>query len=333
MTDLETPLTAEKLMGLGVPALLATYQQSTQTQDATGDEVYFYKATPKSNNTTRFGALLNSIVQNGVENQYGVTGFNPSGGMEPSSGITGVPSWTYCIENDFFSSGVHQQEWYLNYNSADKTTVQYFRPIYANILKDPDADNKQRAQIDFNIGDSTISPGQFRIKSGSTTLCTMDALNFLIHVPTITFDYGFTVNRSGFQSKIILGDNLNGTYAVQDYLAGLNKFNWRVAVQNNINNGFEITPSTAINGGTYSTPLFVLNATNSNAGIGTGTGNPEASAVLELKSTTKGLLLPRLTTAERDAISAPVAGLLVYNSSTNKLNVRVAAGWEAVTSA
>jgi len=333
VTDLETPLTAEKLMGLGVPALLATYTQTTQTQDATGDEVYFYKTTPKSNNTTRYGSLLNSIVQNGIENQYGVTGFNPSGGMDPSLGITGVPSWTYCIENDFFFGGTHQQEWYLNYHSADKTTIQYFRPLYVNIRYSPDAANKQRAQIDLNIGDSTLDPGQYRLKSGNTTLYSIDANNFLVHVPTITFDYGITVNRSGFQSKIVLGDNQNGTYAVQDYLAGLNKFNWRIAVQNNINNGFEITPSTAIDGSTYSTPLFVLDATNSNAGIGTGTTKPTASAILELKSTTKGLLLPRLTTAERDAISGPVAGLLVYNSSTNKLNFRVAAGWEAVTSA
>jgi hypothetical protein len=42
------------------------------------------------------------------------------------------------------------------------------------------------------------------------------------------------------------------------------------------------------------------------------------SAALEVKSTTQGLLLPRLTTAQRDAISLPSAGLLVYNTSTSK---------------
>ncbi len=42
------------------------------------------------------------------------------------------------------------------------------------------------------------------------------------------------------------------------------------------------------------------------------------SAALEVKSTTQGLLLPRLTTTQRDAISSPVAGLVVYNTSTGK---------------
>ncbi len=42
------------------------------------------------------------------------------------------------------------------------------------------------------------------------------------------------------------------------------------------------------------------------------------SAALEVKSTTQGLLLPRLTTAQRDAISSPVEGLVVYNTTAGK---------------
>ena len=45
------------------------------------------------------------------------------------------------------------------------------------------------------------------------------------------------------------------------------------------------------------------------------------SAALEIKSTSQGLLLPRLTTAQRNAISAPLAGLLIYNSSAGKAQV------------
>ena len=45
--------------------------------------------------------------------------------------------------------------------------------------------------------------------------------------------------------------------------------------------------------------------------------------------------IPRLTTAQRDALTVDqrYAGFVIYNTTTNKLNVRVAAGWEAVTSA
>ncbi len=46
-----------------------------------------------------------------------------------------------------------------------------------------------------------------------------------------------------------------------------------------------------------------------------------------------GLVLPPMTTTERDAIASPKSGTLVYNSTTNKANLRVAAAWEAITSA
>ena len=49
------------------------------------------------------------------------------------------------------------------------------------------------------------------------------------------------------------------------------------------------------------------------AQVGIGTTNPDASALLELESTTKGFLPPRTTEAQRNAIAAPVAaGLIVW---------------------
>jgi hypothetical protein len=66
--------------------------------------------------------------------------------------------------------------------------------------------------------------------------------------------------------------------------------------------------------------------------VGTAT-TPNAAALMQFESTTKGVLLPRLTTTQRDAIASPPAGLLIYNTTTGKLNIRAAAAWEAVTSA
>ncbi len=48
--------------------------------------------------------------------------------------------------------------------------------------------------------------------------------------------------------------------------------------------------------------------------VGIGTANPNASAILELSSTDKGFLTPRVTTAQRIAITAPIQGLLVYDT-------------------
>lgn len=47
---------------------------------------------------------------------------------------------------------------------------------------------------------------------------------------------------------------------------------------------------------------------------------------------TDTLIVPKMTGTARDAISAPVSGMLIYNTTTNKLNFYAAAAWEAVTS-
>ena len=48
--------------------------------------------------------------------------------------------------------------------------------------------------------------------------------------------------------------------------------------------------------------------------------NVDPSAALEIDSSTKGFLPPRMTTAQRDAIPNPAVGLIIYNTSTQKIN-------------
>ena len=63
-----------------------------------------------------------------------------------------------------------------------------------------------------------------------------------------------------------------------------------------------------------------LRAQTTSPGVGIGTTAPDASAVLDVKATDKGLLPPRLTQAQRDAIPRPAAGLTIYNVDAGKLN-------------
>jgi hypothetical protein len=51
--------------------------------------------------------------------------------------------------------------------------------------------------------------------------------------------------------------------------------------------------------------------------IGDSPGTPDPAAILEVQSTSQGLLPPRLSTAERDAIAAPPPGLRIYNTDTD----------------
>ena len=53
----------------------------------------------------------------------------------------------------------------------------------------------------------------------------------------------------------------------------------------------------------------------------------DASAKLQVDSTTKGFLPPRMTTTERDAITSPAAGLMVYNTDTNTAECWNGSAW------
>jgi hypothetical protein len=63
--------------------------------------------------------------------------------------------------------------------------------------------------------------------------------------------------------------------------------------------------------------------------VGTPT---QASAVMEITSTTLGFLPPRMTTTQKNAIASPAQGLIVYDSTLAKLCVRTAISWETITS-
>jgi len=69
----------------------------------------------------------------------------------------------------------------------------------------------------------------------------------------------------------------------------------------------------------------------SSLGVAVGAAN-NASAIIQADSTTQGFLPPRMTIAQRDAIGTPAAGLLIFNTTTSKLNVYSGTAWEAITS-
>lgn len=65
--------------------------------------------------------------------------------------------------------------------------------------------------------------------------------------------------------------------------------------------------------------------------VGIGTKNINSASVLELTSTTKGVLTPRMTTAQRNAISSPATGLLIYNLDEATFNTYNGTSWTDFT--
>ena len=59
---------------------------------------------------------------------------------------------------------------------------------------------------------------------------------------------------------------------------------------------------------------IVLFSVLSYAQVGINTNTPDASSALDIESTTGGILIPRLTETQRDAISSPATGLMIYQT-------------------
>lgn len=55
--------------------------------------------------------------------------------------------------------------------------------------------------------------------------------------------------------------------------------------------------------------------------------NSSASSILEIKSTTKGILFPRMTTTQKNAIASPAAGLMVYDTTLNQMSYYNGTAW------
>lgn len=78
------------------------------------------------------------------------------------------------------------------------------------------------------------------------------------------------------------------------------------------------------------TNLIITSATSRfNKGLGINTsGANNTAAALQVDSTTQGFLPPRMTTAQRDAISTPPDGLIIFNSTSKTFQYRINSQWE-----
>ncbi len=89
---------------------------------------------------------------------------------------------------------------------------------------------------------------------------------------------------------------------------------------------FDVSNNRIVKGIYYNPTLVTPNTNDKHYGIQTTSGGayintatPQATAALQVDSTTQGFLPPRMTTTQKNAIATPAAGLVVYDTTTNKL--------------
>jgi hypothetical protein len=189
-----------------------------------------------------------------------------------------------------------------------------------------------------NVGIGTTSPATALDVNGTikANILRSDALNNSANTITL-LQFSGTGNRlfdnSGTQVVNVRGGNVQiGTTTDAGYKLDVNgsaRFQNEFII--NRSDGVQMfgmynSPAVvAFNGNNSSAPtlrlhsqagiLFYLKASENRIGI--NTISPNASAILDVASTTQGFLPPRMTTTQRNAIASPAAGLIVYDTTLN----------------
>lgn len=99
-------------------------------------------------------------------------------------------------------------------------------------------------------------------------------------------------------------------------------------------NGSDVAFTTNTSGAAnliFNTSLNERMRITSSGSVGISTSTPDASALLDVTSTTKGFLPPRMTTTQINAITSPAAGLVVYNTTLTVLCFYDGTGWKKVS--
>jgi len=146
--------------------------------------------------------------------------------------------------------------------------------------------------------------------AGSNT----DTLNFT------SSDSSVTISGTGSNTvDIVVGASVNTNIFNSDGTLGGN----RTVTQN--------SNTLAFTGGDFTVDGTTLVVDESASAVAIGASAPAASAVLEVSSTTKGFLFPRMTETQRDAIGSPATGLLVYQTDGDEgVYIYKSFGWVQV---
>ena len=78
--------------------------------------------------------------------------------------------------------------------------------------------------------------------------------------------------------------------------------------------------------------LLMSTATQAQIAINEDGSSPDNTAILDVKSSQKGILIPRMTNSQRNQISSPATGLIIYNTSSQKFNYYNGSTWIALSS-
>jgi hypothetical protein len=224
---------------------------------------------------------------------------------------------------------------YLTFRTGGTTGMQMFTTTRNVVLQNGGTFTDAGFRLDVNgtarvQGALTISTGGFSVTGNST-------LTGDLSMPGYGIDNLSRVNITNAPNGgglTIRGTLATNTLAInfQESTTNVSQINW-----DNSNNYLQlrtIKANSVINFTVTGNTISTISSTgvSINGNLITGGTSVNASAQLQVDSTTKGFLPPRMTTTQKNAISSPATGLVVYDTTLNKLSVYTGAAWETVTS-
>jgi hypothetical protein len=169
-----------------------------------------------------------------------------------------------------------------------------------------------QASAGVSIATSVMNPtAQLHVKGSGTTSATTSLL----------------VQNSAGTAALTVKDDLSAAFNVASGVLTLqhsiisSSSRLEIAAYDSSTYGVIVQSRTPNNGATLPLSLWGsrVQMECGSAHISTNATGANASAMLDVTSTTKGFLPPRMTTTQKNAIASPAAGLVVYDNTTNKL--------------
>lgn len=179
-----------------------------------------------------------------------------------------------------------------------------------------DAQGRLTAASNVNIDGSAITNNTITF-NGTTGSDPAIALNGTLDI--ISSDNSVSISGgTGTLDITIDNTNIDNIYTADGTLTGA-----RTVTQNN--------NSLSFTGGDFSVDGDTFNVNDTNNSVSIGAASADASAVLEVASTSKGFLFPRMTETQRGNISSPATGLMVYQTDGDEgIYIKKSFGWVQV---
>ena len=274
--------------------------------------------------------LVIRLSESDATTRAGLILMKSNGTLQAPTSIANGDRGSYMAFVGYYAAAWNEISNIWSYYLGNGTTrLEDFRFLTAN-----NGAPAERVRLDYpgdlGIGATAFTAGnreKLLVNSAGTTVNNIDAygdINNSLKVNIQNFSSG-----TGASSDIVATNN-TGTETTNYINLGINSSGYATAAYSitDANDGYlynvgnNLVIGTGLSSSTKSIIFFTggmsdLNERmriSSSGQLGIGTTAPDASSIVDISSTSDGILIPRMTSAQRTAIATPATGLLVYQT-------------------